>query len=133
MIDKHTKGPWSQDKQFVIADDSSLVIGCCWQGHDGTEDARRIVACANACEDIDTETLEATVGLDALYSEMMRQRDTLLSALKELGEAYAKAIQTDSTVTVDFDAQCDTIEELAKQDEHLAKALLVIATRGVVA
>jgi hypothetical protein len=54
--------------------------------------ARRIVACVNACAGIDTEYLEAMRNTTILknsegkYKELLQQRDELLAALKGLIE-----------------------------------------------
>lgn len=44
----------------------------------------RLRACKSACEGIDTEVLEVTHGLDAIYSDIQRRRDLLLAAMKKL-------------------------------------------------
>lgn len=62
--------------------------------HENSEaNARRLVACWNACEGIDTEDLEAgSVSIihklhDATAKRVLEQRDELLAALKDI-EAY---------------------------------------------
>lgn len=50
-----------------------------------TENARRLVACWNACEGISTENLEdnaPVLDLARRYNKAIRQRDQLLEALK---------------------------------------------------
>jgi hypothetical protein len=53
------------------------------------EDARRIVACVNACADMPTDWLERTVHIFADYDAL---RDELLSALKEHETFYQKGM-----------------------------------------
>ena len=51
------------------------------------ENARRIVACLNACEGISTENLEDSLPVKELaqqYNEAIRQRDELSAALEEI-------------------------------------------------
>ena len=55
-------------------------------------DARRLVACWNACQGISTEGIEAITALGGMTHKMpvaaglVRQRDDLLSALREIAE-----------------------------------------------
>lgn len=55
------------------------------------EDARRIVACVNACEGISTENLEENkpiIELARAYNASLRQRDDLLEALKSIEDYW---------------------------------------------
>lgn len=55
--------------------------------------ARRIVACVNACEGIPTEVLESGPHrIIQRYAAAERQRDELLAALKDLHKAYRMAV-----------------------------------------
>jgi len=49
--------------------------------------ARRIVACVNACAGIPTEALEGANTLNEVYQKLAQQRDELLAALKEFLES----------------------------------------------
>ncbi|MBI5917824.1 MAG: hypothetical protein HY849_00395 [Nitrosomonadales bacterium] len=67
--------------------------------------ARRIVACVNACAGIDTETLEATIGLDELYSDIQRQRDELLAAAKSVVARWDTPLWKDVPATAEYIGQ----------------------------
>lgn len=102
MTKKHTTGPWSVDSDGSIEHNNVANI---INGADGTmivygqindADARRIVACVNACEGLDTDKLERVpvpfaqmlnVGFMELweqYTTLKEQRDELLQALQAL-------------------------------------------------
>ena len=47
---KHTKEPWVTEDEFVDSVEGYSVARCHWDnGDQGDEDAKRIVACVNAC------------------------------------------------------------------------------------
>lgn len=92
----HTKEPWTievseeYDSSFDIRKGEWYVAtthdGC--EGNNNSEsNARRIVACVNACAGIPTELIEqggfAAVPV-ATHREVKQQRDDLLAALKEI-------------------------------------------------
>lgn len=73
-MDKHTSEPWSQRDQYVRAPAKGKLTPhiaqiCCGNTARPTEqelaNARRIVACVNACAGIPTEALETGVISDA--------------------------------------------------------------------
>ena len=95
---QHTKEPWfyseTDDGFAEITNDeraageyiSIAEVPTGFSGKIGAEqeaNARRIVACVNACAGISTETLEA---MPAGPSAIERQRDKLLAALTEIAE-----------------------------------------------
>lgn len=57
-----------------------------WFGGEDTDEAnaRRLVACWNACEGIDTEYLEGDESLPHYARRLMTQRDELLAALEKI-------------------------------------------------
>lgn len=57
------------------------IIGALNEGH---EVSRRIDACLDACHGIETDVLEVTHGLDAIYNDIQQERNDLLKALKTL-------------------------------------------------
>ncbi len=74
---KHTKEPWkvsSRRATFIINPNSAYteVIAQCYFLDNKTEEenAKRIVACVNACEGITNEALEAGVVGDVLRNYM---------------------------------------------------------------
>lgn len=89
---EHTKEPWSVGSQGLVQTmDGELLVG---GGMDlAKRNARRIVACVNACAGISTETLEAfdrihSKGMTYLVSlagesdRLTTQRDQLLEGLR---------------------------------------------------
>ena len=98
---KHTPEPWSvdpndqreispaDDMRFGIASacnvDPSETPGKWFFGPRSQANARRIVACVNACAGLPTEVLEryklGVIGVD--YKSTKQQRDELLAAIKK--------------------------------------------------
>lgn len=103
-IEQHTKEPWRTGRHgCVVADEPVLEIG----GSDDVEyygghlicesvtlrNARRIVACVNACAGIPTDDLESSLRLGLFHlaefaDEVVKQRDDLLAALEVLLRDY---------------------------------------------
>lgn len=85
MMSEHTKEPWKlllwDDESFSIhTDNDDPVVH--FSSDDLYEDARRIVACVNACAGISTSLLERATPFDtALFFKA--QSDELLLLLKE--------------------------------------------------
>ena len=88
---KHTPEPWQvfEDDPRAIVTKENPMLSLLSVGEDGLAimyeeaDARRIVACVNACEGISTEYLEkfsATTFND--FKRMKEQRDELLTIVK---------------------------------------------------
>jgi len=100
MTQRHTPGPWRTVP--FICHGSRIGIQDAdgkWVGEEGYQEvhhiprfspahARRIVACVNACEGYETETLETVNLIESAYAangrefELTRQRNELLEALK---------------------------------------------------
>jgi hypothetical protein len=102
----HTKEPWSlkevanysgRIKYLVPVDSENMSLLTIVENERAVfpaicedEDARRIVACVNACAGISTENLEDNLPLKELahrYNKTLKQRDKLLTALKRLSFA----------------------------------------------
>ena len=89
MSEKYTRGPWKTEGEGIHAlirgGDATIVAVRHRLPADVHEaNARRIVACVNACEGISTENLEdnrAVAWLAQRYNEVVQQRDELLKAL----------------------------------------------------
>jgi hypothetical protein len=101
----HTKEPWFLHREgfstvYVEARiDGGLVqeVAACGPANEGAEqqeaNARRIVACVNACAGIPTSDLEdqTFIGVSPIQAgELLHQRDKLLAALKEASEEYKR-------------------------------------------
>lgn len=92
-MSEHTKEPWSHfnsGRTNAIYDGGRREI-VAWMGFDRSDrsksehraNARRIVACVNACAGIPTARLECGAADVLAYSmELKQQRDELLAALK---------------------------------------------------
>ena len=91
---KHTPEPWQvfEDDPRAIVTKENPMLSLLSVGEDGLAimyeeaDARRIVACVNACAGISTENLEDNVPIKELarrYNETLKQRDELLAALEQ--------------------------------------------------
>lgn len=105
-MSQHTPEPWTPIKDgnpenkneawHLEGRNGDLVT----YGHMSEQDARRIVACVNACTGIETEKLESLSELtpmlfhewlnsaDPVHDEAVRQRDELLAALKQYVESW---------------------------------------------
>lgn len=86
-VSEHTKELWRIRESLSGADYTHVTS----EGFDNVAvfrkpaDARRAVACVNACAGISTENLEANkplIWLALQYNETIRQRDELLAALQ---------------------------------------------------
>lgn len=127
-MSKHTKGPWAwvgRPGQSNLMAGRVKVMG--HEPHEGLHfstgfpgrdeaDARRIVACVNICEGIDTESIEKHVNLfdaeaDAV-SKIAAQRDQLLAALKDLLATHEALLIDDYEGAIGFN------ESMANLQEH---------------
>lgn len=122
---RHTKEPWSIGNDYgllmaeIVGNDGSRAVGVVWtkkHTHDkeaqktiitpceeGLANARRVIACVNACADISTELLESKSNTprDA-FRLLTEQRNELLAALEDIAigalqepisfEQYAKNV-----------------------------------------
>jgi hypothetical protein len=64
-------------------------------GHRSLADARRLVACWNACDGLSTENLEGNIPVKELarrYNAALRQREELLTALKDLADSATEVV-----------------------------------------
>ena len=91
MSDQHTPGPWVDDGYAHIGAvndqlNGGYFIALC-EGPDRVANARRIVACVNACAGIPSEMLEAMpsgpVSLLPMYARIEKQRELIEQLLVE--------------------------------------------------
>lgn len=105
----HTPGPWRADgaevwgthaMRFNLTTGGTPMIARVCKHEDAErpfpyeENARRIVACVNACEGISTDRLEDLgrplmnhlIGCDERAARMVKERDELLAALRQCRE-----------------------------------------------
>lgn len=113
-MSNHTKEPWTLDGRTVYAlDKKGVNIFSAWvQGTNISDDeltsnARRIVACVNACEGIETDELNEYCAVSAKeYQDIERQRDLLLDALdriawsRKLGEKPSKHVEAMERIAI---------------------------------
>ena len=96
MSEKFTKGPWKTEREGINAlirgGDATIVAVRHRLPADVHEaNARRIVACVNACEGISTENLEDNRPVKWViqqYNNVVKQRDELLKALMLAESVY---------------------------------------------
>ena len=120
MKTEHTPEPWFWSEKYGEVcfrskeDDQSYGIAC---PVDLTEEAnaRRIVACVNACAGLPTEVLEryklGVIGVD--YKSTKQQRDELLAALEQFvtwGRMQHKSQSKGCHATFDMMALKDEID-----------------------
>lgn len=107
MEQKHTPGPWKVTGtgtiRYIDAPAGNGImqeVAACMRVEYGDMDAnaRRIVACVNACEGLDTYLLEnsgdiasAATAQAKYIQKIERQRDQLLSALERMLQCYSMA------------------------------------------
>lgn len=116
MSTQHTQGLLhvaGQDKVQIRSDKHQIAKAWSFAGKTGQENARRLVACWNACEGIGTDFLEniAMTG-DTLASrfkardeterKLAAQRDELLAVLKDWVAGDAEAIAEAEVLGVPF-------------------------------
>lgn len=89
----HTPAPWRVHVDEVFGADGYQVMRFNGYGSTDQANARRIVACVNACEGIGTETLEA--GLFHSGPAALADRDRLRERVKELESALQKIANHD--------------------------------------
>lgn len=116
----HTKEPWSIDEYWqVFAESIGEYVAVTEVEDDGrippeivAANARRIVACVNACAGIKTQDLEAMRGTSILekanssFDSVHKQRDELLSVLEDLlrqGDFFLTAIEAKDGWSSDFE------------------------------
>lgn len=96
---EHTKEPWWNHGVIIKANDNIPAQAT------SEEDARRIVACVNACAGIPTEQLESGEVRSvrdelADIATLEKQRDELLAALKLAGRIIREAgYPVDTSIT----------------------------------
>lgn len=118
---KHTPGPWAVETGAfddahhcytpVVTAEARDIATLETAHGDALANARRIVACVNACEGISTETLEA-VSEGELHAALIRlrsykaQRDELAGMLRIFVGAFGEAVDNDDPINgadaVDF-------------------------------
>ena len=128
----HTEGKLRYQEEsdvytHIIRSEQNKYVASCPQGSGGTNeaDARRIVACWNACAEISTDTLEmhgfrtVLADLQRQINEQWKERDELLATLRKVVEwndkypshriySYDRIIQ----IAQELDTICDEARSL---------------------
>lgn len=97
-MSEHTKGPWAVNftKFSEVRAENGAVIARCVKLASLTNleaNARRIVACVNACEGVSTKHLENNLPIRELvtrYNEALREIEALKTARTELANALGE-------------------------------------------
>lgn len=111
-MSEHTKEPWRIGRpppngEQTIGDEKGLMVAVATTGHgvSSKANARRIVACVNALENVSTEWLEAQSGIVCLGSpikdrflELEQQRDQLLEIMHRVEEDLIVGTSDDLTL-----------------------------------
>lgn len=112
-MSNHTKEPWhvrtmGNDCFITAAIEPGMAYGPEIMGDDYTgygdaerkaADARRIVACVNACAGIRTAELEFQQDLGSKYLELKQQRDELVAALRTIRSMDSRYAATNMYAT----------------------------------
>jgi hypothetical protein len=96
MIAKHTPEPWALNGLRIESKEEHGWANGGWIiaevfGDDASANARRVVACVNACAGVHENYLQAVIE-EGGAAKFFTQRDELLVALETLFEAYQKAV-----------------------------------------
>lgn len=86
MNTQHTQGRLHVAGQYKVqirSDSHQVAKAWSLAGKTGQENARRLVACWNACDGLHTESLECNKPLGDQLVDAINQRDELLEALKD--------------------------------------------------
>ncbi len=116
MIELHTPEPWKTDAKngfpdYIESAEGDLIARCpsdCADDIDGAANARRIVACVNACAGYATEELEQAT-LDKRHRHEIiadlvksnKQRDQLLAALEAVNESAVCFAKNEYSINAD--------------------------------
>ena len=99
----HTKEPWHvANGNQIRSERDQIARAWMMRGGEGKENARRIVACVNACAGIPNEVLMTVgafggFGRDDMVRHVTKQRDELLAVLEKMTFAFT-ALATDCTL-----------------------------------
>jgi hypothetical protein len=108
-----SKGPWAVHSDStndpIIVDAMEATVAHVFINDDDVNkaNARRIVAVLNACEGVDTETLEqspdlASAFMSANNAKLIQQKNSLLAALKVLKDRYCDSDEFEASQDSDW-------------------------------
>lgn len=124
---EHTKEPWSIGKpppngEQTIGDSKGRMVAVATTGYGVSSEAnaRRIVACVNACVGVGTEYLEDNGSIIELVREhntVLKQRDELLAALEKFMASHEECTDFDG-----FTAQIVSMDAYHEAQEAIERA-----------
>ena len=126
----HTKEPWitgrGLDSDKIYALDTALVAVS------DKDNARRIVACVNACAGIPTADLErsgnSVTPIFEMLIEARKQRDELLAALEMMNRAYVNLMENGRDRIIMLGGECDPVDVMESNDPNLRESRAYIAS-----
>jgi len=146
-MSEHTKEPWRIDKyDAIIAGGETLNIGATVsipmgsgeRKDRGMANARRIVACVNACAGVETEWLErCAVGIGALFSldywsnqviRLKLEKHELQSIIDEQAKRIAELEAKNNELTRGLLAGSEAFELVRTHPKEMPFAVLAITT-----
>jgi|GEM_PF-4942883 len=80
----HTEGKLRQDANLISDENGFFIASTYGEGiAKDKENARRLVACWNACDGLPTDILESMVNPAATYTALMKERGELVKLLRD--------------------------------------------------
>jgi hypothetical protein len=130
MTTDHTPTPWADDGFGRIgATDSDQFNGgfftAICEGPDKAANARRIMACVNACAGVSTENLEDNEPVKELarrYNDTIKQRDEVMAALERMVAMHDSMMKKVNHGASFYDVDC-----LREMNEAPIQAQVAIA------
>ena len=138
MSARHTQGRLQTFNTYAtpeIRDQAGDFVAAMKDGGPrAVHDARRLVACWNACDGVDTETL---VQYPAPFTELRAQRDELLRARQVLGaeriKLEAERDELLAALKAMDEAMCNAGNPHMSKEERTQGRMAIIAARAVIA
>lgn len=118
----HTKGllkVFEKDPTFIRTSEGRKHVGSTssmGESETDEDNARRLVACWNACVGIETDVLEVTPSLEDVWNDVTKQRDELLAVETNLRQQVAH-------MTDQLAGEKSNVELANRQRDELIKAL----------
>lgn len=135
MTNAHTPEPWKQERDFVDGPrdsegyltyktengEGAHSVAQCF-GPQSDANARRIVACVNACAGIGTDTLEKEASYVRGHRSVIDQRDALANGLRVIEARAAEIVRTYSRDVADWSEDVAGIVSMARSALDKASA-----------
>ena len=144
MKTDHTPEPWRigtppPNGEQTIGNEKGLMVAVATTGHgvSAEANARRIVACVNACAGIPDEQLydqepgcllSAMVEQEQEIMAITKQRDELLAALEKMNRAYVNLMENARDRIIMLGGDCDPVDVMERSDPNLRESRAAIAS-----